>query len=65
LRYALELNPDELVWNHVKRTGVSRTPLHKGENLKEKIEIQLAAIKRMPRLGRAFFNAPSVADITD
>ena len=47
--YAPELNPDEQVWSHVKRTGVSRTPLRKGEKLSEKIEMQLAAIKKMPR----------------
>ena len=29
--YAPELNPDELVWSYVKRTGVARTPLRKGE----------------------------------
>ena len=29
--YAPELNPDELVWSHVKRTGVARAPLRKGE----------------------------------
>jgi transposase len=63
--YAPELNPDELVWSHVKRTGVSRTPLRKGEKLSEKIEMQLAAIKKMPRLVRAFFKTPSVAYITD
>ena len=27
--YAPELNPDELVWSHVKRTGVARRPLRK------------------------------------
>ena len=32
--YAPELNPDELVWSHVKRTGVARTPLRKGEKLR-------------------------------
>lgn len=63
--YAPELNPDELVWSHVKRTGVSRTPLRKGEKLSEKIEMQLAAIKKMPLLVRAFFKTPSVAYITD
>ena len=63
--YAPELNPDELVWSHVKRTGVSRTPLRKGEKLSEKIEMQLAAIKKMPSLVRAFFKTPSVAYITD
>jgi transposase len=63
--YAPELNPDELVWSHVKRTGVARTPLRKGEKLSQKIEMQLAAIKKMPRLVRAFFNTPSVAYIND
>ena len=63
--YAPELNPDELVWSHVKRTGVSRTPLRKGEKLSEKIAMQLAAIKNMPSRVRAFFQTPSVAYIID
>jgi len=29
--YAPDLNPDELVWSHAKRTGVARRPLKKGE----------------------------------
>jgi transposase len=63
--YAPELNPDELVWSYVKRTGVARTPLHKGERLKDKIEAQLASIKNAPRLVQSFFRAPTVAYITD
>jgi transposase len=63
--YAPELNPDELVWSPVKRTGVARTPLRKGERLREKIEAQLARIKDAPRLIRSFFKAPSVSYITD
>lgn len=63
--YAPDLNPDEWVWSHMKRTGVARTPLRRGEKLQEKIEAQLARIKRMPRLVRSFFQAPSVAYITD
>jgi len=63
--YAPELNPDELVWSHVKRTGVARTPLRRGEKLSEKIGMRLATIKKTPSLVRAFFNAPSVAYITD
>jgi transposase len=63
--YAPDLNPDEWVWSHVKRTGVARAPLRKGETLKSKIENQLNAIKRMPALVRSFFKAPSVAYITD
>jgi transposase len=63
--YAPELNPDELVWSHVKRTGVARAPLRRGETLHEKVEAQLSAMKRMPQLIRSFFKAPSVAYITD
>ena len=63
--YAPELNPDELVWSHMKRTWVARAPLRRGEKPKQKIEAQLAAIKRMPRLIRPFFRAPSVAYIAD
>jgi transposase len=63
--YAPDLNPDELVWSHVKRTGVARTPLRKGEKLRDKIDAQLAAIKKAPSLVRSFFGAPDVAYITD
>lgn len=63
--YAPDLNPDELVWSHVKRTGTARRPLQKGEILRERIEEQLAKIKAMPNLVRSFFRAPSVAYIGD
>ena len=63
--YAPDLNPDELVWSHMKRTGVARTPLRKGEKLAKKIEDQLAEIRQLPELVRSFFKAPSVAYITD
>ena len=33
--YAPELNPDELVRSHVKRTGVARSPLRHGEKLQD------------------------------
>ena len=63
--YAPELNPDELVWSHVKRTGTARRPLQKGEKLRDKIEEQLANLKRMPEIVRSFFKAPFVAYIGD
>ena len=63
--YAPDLNPDELVWSHVKRTGAARRPMRAGETLREKIEEQLDRIKRMPPLVRSFFLAPSVAYIRD
>jgi hypothetical protein len=49
----------------MKRTGVARAPLRRAEKLQAKIEAQLGAIKRMPRLIRSFFKAPCVAYITD
>ncbi|CAN7775814.1 IS630 family transposase [Cupriavidus necator] len=63
--YAPDLNPDELVWSHVKRTGAARRPLQKGERLRERIEEQLADVQNKPRLVRSFFDAPSVAYISD
>jgi transposase len=63
--YAPELNPDELVWSHMKRTGTARRPLRKGESLREMVDAQLAILKNTPALIRSFFRAPDVAYITD
>lgn len=63
--YAPDLNPDELVWSHIKRTGTARRPLRAGEHLDERIAAELAAVQRNPKLVRSFFQAPSVAYITD
>jgi transposase len=63
--YAPDLNPDELVWSHVKRTGTARRPLRKGENLQERIDEQLEGIQKNPKLVRSFFGTPSVAYIGD
>ena len=63
--YAPELNPDELVWNYVKRTGTAKSPLASGESLQDRIEADLQAVKDDPALVRAFFRAPTVAYITD
>lgn len=58
--YAPELNPDEFVWNYVKHEGVSKKPLRRNESLRERVEGDLANIKRRPALVRSFFGAPSV-----
>lgn len=63
--YAPDLNPDEFVWNHIKRHGLSKTPLKKGESLRQRVQRDLARLKAMPSLIRAFFKAPSVAYILD
>ena len=63
--YAPDLNPDELVWSHAKRTGVARNPLKKGEKLKDRVDQQLQEIADNPQLVRAFFKHPSVSYISD
>lgn len=63
--YAPELNPDEFVWNHLKRQGVSKTPLRRDESLRARVESDLAAIQSRPALVRSFFHAPSVAYTRD
>lgn len=63
--YAPDLNPDELVWSHAKRTGLARRPLLKGEKLQERVHGQLQEIGNNPKLVRSFFKHPSVAYISD
>jgi transposase len=62
--YAPELNPDEFVWNHLKRQGVSKKPLRKNESLRHRVLADLAKIQSQPALLRSFFRAPSVAYTT-
>ena len=63
--YAPELNPDELVWNHMKRTGTAKSPLAKGESLHDRIDVELLEIQRNPALVRSFFRTESVSYISD
>jgi transposase len=63
--YAPDLNPDELVWSHAKRTGVARSPLKAGEKLQCRVDDQLQAIADDSALVRSFFKHPSVSYISD
>ena len=63
--YSPDLNLDELVWSHAKRTGVARRPPRKGEKLEQRVGDQLQAIADDRKLVRSFFKHPSVAYITD
>jgi len=63
--YAPELNPDEFVWNHLKRQGVSKKPLRRDEALRARVEADLSAIGRSRALVRSFFLAPTVAYTRD
>ena len=63
--YVSDLNPDELVCSHVKRTGVARNPLRAGEKLAIRIDQQLHEMKKNRRLVRSYFEAPPVTYITN
>lgn len=63
--YAPELNPDEFVWNHLKRQGVSKKPLLRNESLRQRVHADLSDIQSRPALVRSFFKAPTVAYTTD
>lgn len=63
--YAPDLNPDELVWSHAKRSAAKRGPLKTGEKMQERVDEELARIKENPALVRQFFKHPTVAYISD
>src|SRR3989441_7440267 len=44
--YAPDLNPDELVWSHMKTNGVSKKPLKKNESLRKRVEKDLAVVRK-------------------
>jgi transposase len=61
--YAPELNPDELVWSYVKRTGTAKRPLALGEVLQDRIEADLLAIQNNPTLVRSFLRNTNLGGI--
>lgn len=63
--YAPDLNPDELVWSHAKRTGVARSPLKAGESLQCRVDAQLQSMADEPSLIRSFFRHRDVSYISD
>src|SRR3984893_9147168 len=63
--YAPELNPDEMVWNHIKRSRTARSPLVNGESLHDRIDVELLQIQQNRALVRSFFRAESVSYISD
>src|SRR6059036_2639337 len=43
--YAPDLNPDEFVWAHMKKNGVSKKPLKQNESLLKRVQKDLVSIK--------------------
>lgn len=58
--YSPELNPDELVWNHLKNHGIGKRIVHSREHLRALVIAHLRSLCRMPELIRSFFQHPTL-----
>ena len=58
--YSPDLNPDELVWNHVKRHRLGRSSVAGPDDLKSRVVSALRSLQKRPAKIRGFFQAPSV-----
>lgn len=61
--YSPELNPDELVWNHVKNNGISRNPANSLSELKSKVQSKLHQLQKMPEKIKSFFKTSTTSYI--
>ncbi len=58
--YSPELNPDELVWNHLKNHGIGKRVVQSREHLRKLATAHLRSLARMPERVRRFFQHPSL-----
>ena len=58
--YSPDLNPDELVWNHMRNIGTSKKPLKKNESLFDRVVLDLLGIKKDRSLVKSFFQEKTV-----
>jgi transposase len=58
--YSPELNPDELVWNHLKRHRVGKTTVTGHDDLKRKVIGFLRSLQKLPAVVQAFFHEQHV-----
>ena len=56
--YSPELNPDEQVWNYVKRHGVGKAGLRSGKELRKYVLARLRSLQKLPWTIRMFFLTP-------
>jgi len=56
--YSPELNPDEQVWNYVKRHGVGKAVLRSGKELPRFVLSRLRSLQKLPWMVRMFFLKP-------
>ena len=59
--YSPELNPDELVWNHLKRHRVGKTAVTGPDQLKRMVIGFLRSLQKLPHIVRALFQERHVS----
>jgi transposase len=57
--YSPDLNPDELVWRHVKHHDIGRQLLQDADELIPKVHGSLRSLQRRPEIVRSFFTMPT------
>ncbi len=57
--YSPDLNPDELVWRHVKHHDIGRQLLRDAAELIPKVHASLRGLQRRPEIVRSFFTTPT------
>lgn len=57
--YSPELNPDELVWNHLKNNALGRKVITSREQLRDMVISHLRRMQKLPMLIMSFFRAPT------
>ena len=58
--YSPELNPDELVWNHLKRHRVGKATIAGPDHLKRLVLSHLRSLQKLPAIVRGFFRESHV-----
>jgi transposase len=53
--YSPDLNPDELVWNHLKNHTVGRSTVTDKQNFKNQIESSMRSLQKNPEKVKSFF----------
>lgn len=58
--YSPDLNPDELVWNHLKYHCIGKLFIRTRDELQEKVLSYLKSLQQKPEIIRSFFRKPSL-----
>jgi transposase len=61
--YSPELNPDELVWNHVKRFTVGRKTITGPDQLRGIVSSALKRLSKLPKIVQGFFGTQELSYI--